>query len=193
MKIFFDTETTGVPRNYKAPTTDLDNWPRLVQIGYIVYDVLDGGEWTEFVTWESIVKPEGFVIPESVSKIHGITQEMAERGEPLKDVLEKFISLVNICDVVIGHNLSYDMNVIGAEVLRMNLTDPFVGKAQYDTMLKSVNLCKLPGGRMGYKWPKLQELYFKLFNEPLAQTHTALDDIRQTAKCYFELQRIGIV
>ena len=23
--IFFDTETTGVPRNYKAPTTDTDN------------------------------------------------------------------------------------------------------------------------------------------------------------------------
>ena len=40
MKIlFFDTETTGVPRNYNAPSTDTDNWPRMVQLGYIIYDL----------------------------------------------------------------------------------------------------------------------------------------------------------
>jgi len=30
MYLFFDTETTGLPRNWKAPVTDLDNWPRMV-------------------------------------------------------------------------------------------------------------------------------------------------------------------
>lgn len=195
MKLFFDTETTGVPKNYRAPMTDLENWPRLVQLGYIVYDVLDGGEWVEYAAFEHIIIPEGFTISEEVSKIHGITHQQAvEYGVPLLWALYEFAGWVAICDTIIGHNLSYDFNIIGAELIRCSLDNPLVGKAQYDTMLKSVNFCKLPGKRMGeYKWPKLQELYFKLFNEPLAQTHTALDDIRQTAKCYFELQRIGVV
>lgn len=193
MKLFLDTETTGVPMNYRASYTDVANWPRLVQLGFIVYDVLDGGEYVEHSYGERIVKPEGFVISEQVSKIHGITQETASsEGLPLKDVLEEFSTWLNICDILIGHNLSYDLNILGAEYHRMFSSNPLAGKASYDTMMKSVNFCKLPGKRLDYKWPKLQELYFKLFNESLAQTHTALDDIRQTAKCYFELQRLGI-
>ena len=30
--LFFDTETTGVPRNYYAPVTDTNNWPRLEEL-----------------------------------------------------------------------------------------------------------------------------------------------------------------
>jgi DNA polymerase III epsilon subunit-like protein len=71
MYLFFDTETTGLPRNYKAPVTDLNNWPRLVQLAYIQYDRNDnkisGGDY--------IIKPNGFIIPEDVSRIHGITHE----------------------------------------------------------------------------------------------------------------------
>lgn len=194
MILFFDTETTGVPKNYRAPMTDLENWPRLVQLGYVIYDLQDGGEWMEYAAFEDVVIPEGFVISEEVSKIHGITQALAvEHGVPLFHALSKFMNWASICDTIVGHNLSYDFNVLGAEFIRCSLNNPLVGKAQYDTMLKSVNFCKLPGSRLGqYKWPKLQELHLKLFNEPLAQTHTALDDIRQTAKCYFELQKIGV-
>lgn len=195
MKLFFDTETTGVPKNYRAPMTDLENWPRLVQLGYVVYDLQDGGEWLEYAAFEDVIIPEGFVISEEVSKIHGINHAMAiEHGIPLSVALNQFVNWAEICDTIIGHNLSYDFNILGAELIRCSMSNPLVGKAQYDTMLKSVNFCKLPGSRTGqYKWPKLQELHFKLFNEPLAQTHTALDDIRQTAKCYFELQKMGIV
>ena len=34
MYLIFDTETTGLPHNKTAPITDLDNWPRLVQIAW---------------------------------------------------------------------------------------------------------------------------------------------------------------
>ena len=194
MILFFDTETTGVPKNYKAPVTDLENWPRLVQLGYIVYDVLDGGEVEEYVSAEWIVRPDGFVISPEVSKIHGVTQEKAlTDGESLAEALNDFVTWADICDTLVGHNISFDLNIMGAELIRAGMSDPFVGKAQYDTMQKSVDFCRLPGGFGGkYKWPKLKELYKILFNEELAQTHTALDDIRQTAKCYFELQRRGI-
>ena len=38
MYLFFDTETTGLPRNWKAPVTHLNNWPRMIQIAWIACD-----------------------------------------------------------------------------------------------------------------------------------------------------------
>ena len=29
MYIVFDTETTGLPKDFSAPITDFDNWPRI--------------------------------------------------------------------------------------------------------------------------------------------------------------------
>ena len=59
--LFFDTETTGVPKNYKAPITDLDHWPRLVQLGWILCDE----QGSELQTGNDIIKPNGFIIPEA--------------------------------------------------------------------------------------------------------------------------------
>lgn len=190
MKIlFFDTETTGVPKNYKASYKDTENWPRLVQLGYVAYDGDD-----EVLSHEFVVIPVGYEISPEVSRVHGITQEAALRdGESLAQVLSEFRSAVIWADMLVGHNLNFDMNVLGCEYVRMGGDNPLIEKKVYDTMLKSTPLLKLPGKFGNYKWPKLQELYQFLFNEPLAQTHTALDDIRQTAKCYFELQRRGVV
>ena len=39
MYLFFDTETTGLPKNWKAPVTDVNNWPRMVQLAWETYDV----------------------------------------------------------------------------------------------------------------------------------------------------------
>jgi DNA polymerase III epsilon subunit-like protein len=190
--LFFDTETTGVPLNYKAPVTDLNNWPRLVQLGFIGYET-EGIEVFKSFENEHIVTPEGFTISEQVSKIHGVTQEKAlTEGKNLTYVLASFRDWIDWADLIVGHNLNFDLNVTGAEYLRLSQTNPFDGKKIFDTMLSSVSLCKLPGKFGGqYKWPKLLELYQFLFHEPLAQTHTALDDIQNTAKCYFEMKRLG--
>ena len=67
--LFFDTETTGVPRNYSAPISDLDNWPRLIQIGWAIYN----SDGSEIDAIEYIIKPDSFIIPTAASKIHGIT------------------------------------------------------------------------------------------------------------------------
>jgi DNA polymerase-3 subunit epsilon len=187
--LFFDTETTGIPRNYKAPVEDVDNWPRLVQIGWILF----GGEGEKLGECEFIVRPDGFEIPEEVSKIHGITQERAlGDGWDLQTVLAIFSEDLIRADLIVGHNLSYDLSIIGAEMFRLGLPNLLNAKSQICTMKSSTNYCQIPGGRP-WKWPKLHELHQKLFNEPLAQTHTALDDIQNTAKCYFELKRLGVI
>ena len=38
MYLIFDTETTGLPKNWNAPVTDVDNWPRCVQIAWQLHD-----------------------------------------------------------------------------------------------------------------------------------------------------------
>ena len=72
--LFFDTETTGVPKNYKAPSSDLENWScRLVQLSWIVKN----DKQEELSRGNFIVKPDGFEIPTEASDIHGITTEKA--------------------------------------------------------------------------------------------------------------------
>ena len=39
MYLIFDTETTGLPtKGYHEPISDVDNWPRLVQIAWQLHD-----------------------------------------------------------------------------------------------------------------------------------------------------------
>ncbi len=53
MYLFFDTETTGLPRNYKAPVSDSNNWPRMVQIAWRLMDEKGG----EIDSQDFIIKP----------------------------------------------------------------------------------------------------------------------------------------
>ena len=40
MKVLvFDTETTGLPTERNASISDLEVWPHIVQLSYILYDV----------------------------------------------------------------------------------------------------------------------------------------------------------
>lgn len=187
-KLFFDTETTGVPANYKAPITDSANWPRLVQIGWVFVD--DDGKQTSN---EYIVKPEGFEIPIGASNVHGITTERAlAEGYKLDTVLHQFEPLIELADIVIGHNVSFDMSIVGAEFWRLYTHNPFENKRAIDTMKSTVNFCALPG-KYGFKYPKLSELFLKLFEKEMGHAHTALADIQNTVACYEELLKRGII
>lgn len=191
MFLIYDTETTGLPRNYEAPVTDLENWPRLVQIAWQLHD--DTGKLIE--AKNHIIRPDGFTIPFNAEKVHGISTEKARReGEDLAAVLHEFVNAINRTDFIIGHNIDFDLNIIAAEFLRCNLPVPFEGKEILCTKTESVNFCALPGGRGGgYKWPTLSELHEKLFGEPFKEAHNAAADVVATARSFLELVRIGIV
>lgn len=186
MYLFFDTETTGLPRNWKAPVTDLSNWPRMVQLAYLNYDEdgakISGGDF--------IIKPEGFAIPSDASRIHGISTERANKeGKNLLSVLKEFENLVNKADYLVAHNMSFDEKIVGAEFLRCNMKNSIAQKRKICTMESSTNFCAIDGP-YGYKWPKLSELHFKLFGTGFKEAHNAVVDITATAKCFWELKRI---
>lgn len=189
MYLFFDTETTGLPRNWKAPVTDLNNWPRMVQIAWILSD-------TTGIRIESddfIIKPENFKIPLDASRVHGITTERAiKEGEELEKVLTRFNKLVGQADFIVAHNISFDEKILGAELLRKGIRGNFEKKRKLCTMQASTDYCRLPGP-YGYKWPKLSELYIKLFGEDFDEAHEASIDINATERCFWEMRRIGLI
>jgi DNA polymerase-3 subunit epsilon len=191
IQLFFDTETTGLPKNYKASYKDTDNWPRLVQLAWIMYK--DG---LEFSSSDCVVTPEGFTIPTESSNVHGFTDEIAaEIGLPLKAVLKKFNADIDMADNIVAHNIAFDQNIYGSELVRLGAdvaADKFMSKPMICTMESTTDYMKLPG-KYGYKWPRLEELYKHLFDEDFDGAHNALNDIRATARCYFELQRRGIM
>lgn len=190
MILFFDTETTGVPKNYNAPSSDLENWScRLVQIAWI----LESNDGQILSTGNFIIKPEGFEIPQAAIDVHGITTEKAlKEGENLKKVMCYFIGAARCADVIVGHNISYDMHIVGSECFRAWGKDYTEHIPTICTMKSSIEFCAIPG-KYGHKFPKLQELHKKLFDNNFDDAHDAMADILATRKCYHELKERGII
>ncbi|WP_110480580.1 DNA polymerase III subunit alpha [Candidatus Karelsulcia muelleri] len=184
MYIIFDTETTGLPKNYNAP---IMNWPRLVRLSWCLYD--ENLKLIELKDY--IIKPEGFDIPFNSTKIHGIsTEEALEKGYKINFVLEKFNIRIKNSKLLIGHNIYFDLKVLCAEFIRLNKIHYLYKKKIIDTKEKSINFCALGKGK--FKWPTLTELYKKLFNDTFI-AHDSKSDVLATSKCFFELLRIGII
>ena len=187
--LFFDTETTGLPRNWSAPVSDIHNWPRIVQIAWELYDA----DLTLLASNSRIIKPEGYEIPLFASRIHGITTERArESGVALDLVLAEIKELLQRADYLVAHNVSFDEKVLGAEFLRKKMPNDLSGKKMICTKEISTQFCAIPGP-YGYKWPKLSELYRTLFGTSFEDSHNAIADVRATAQCYIEMKRRGIV
>ena len=191
MFLIYDTETTGLPKNYNAPLNDFDNWPRLVQLAWQIHN--EKGELLEIKNF--IVKPEGFEIPYGSEKIHGIsTQRATLEGHPLDFVLEEFNKALSKVKTVSGHNIEFDNSIMGSELLRRETETELFNKNIIDTKGVSTNYCALPGGRGGkFKWPTLSELHNKLFNVGFDEAHNASADVQATARCFLELIRIGVI
>ena len=118
MKItVFDTETTGLfPKDYD----NIDECPYMLQLSSITYDTSSNDITNEI---DSIVKisPE-IRITDEVAKLNHITNEITEKnGVAIKPLLEAFNYQMKISEVVIGHNLEFDLNIIQYECKRHNV------------------------------------------------------------------------
>ena len=130
MYLIFDTETTGLPKKWNAPLTDSENWPRCVQLAW----QLHGSNGVLLSNHSYLIKPENFNIPFESEQIHGISTELATTlGLGLEELLDKFISDLNQAGFVIGHNVKFDLNIIGAELSRINSAFNILEKDILDT------------------------------------------------------------
>ncbi|MAO71159.1 MAG: DNA polymerase III subunit alpha [Flavobacteriales bacterium] len=191
MYLIFDTETTGLPQNWKAPLTDFNNWPRMVQLAWQIHD----NKGALISVKNFIIKPEGFDIPYNAEKIHGIsTQRAHKKGVELQVVLKEFITDVQNSQFVVGHNVDFDNNIVGCELLRKEMDNILSDFPCLDSMKLSVDFCQIPGGRGGgYKYPSLTDLHQKLFGEVFAEAHNASADVEATTRCFLELIRLEVI
>jgi len=176
--LVFDCETTGLPSK--------NHIPHIVQLAWGVYE----STGTAIEEQCYIIKAEGFTIPESSTKIHGISNEVSQTyGFLLSDVLKLFLNSTKRHYVrLVAHNLDFDFKILKTELERKKINPLVLSKPKFCTMKSTVNVCKLPkrGGR-GYKWPTLQELHSHLFGSYYSAAHNAMSDVRATSRCFFEL------
>jgi DNA polymerase-3 subunit alpha len=186
MYLIFDTETTGIPHNKTAPITDLENWPRVVQLAWQLHDARG-----KLLSRQNlIIQPNGFDIPYKAEQVHGIsTRRALEEGQPLKAVLERFISDLAQASVLVGHNIEFDISILGAEFVRQQFeTEALLQRGKVDTGVVSIDYCQLAGGIGGkLKMPRLAELHEKLFGKDFGDAHDASYDVAATARCFFGL------
>lgn len=189
MYLFFDIETTGLPKVRNASIKNLNNWPRMVQLAWSRYD-----ENQNFIVEANyIIKPEGFTIPSDSSKVHGITTEKAlESGVHLETALQEFSEVISKSEIIIAHNMDFDEKIVGAEFLRSGIKSVLFDKQRFCTMKTTTELCQITGP-YGYKWPKLSELYYHLFKKDFKDAHDAIVDVEACVKCFFELIRVGFI
>jgi DNA polymerase III epsilon subunit-like protein len=177
--VVFDCETTGLPSSRAQP--------HLVQLAWSVHEP-DGTLEAES---NYIVKPVGYTIPESSTRIHGITHKHAmEVGAPLRRVLENFFATAMGDGVrLVAHNVAFDIRVLDATSGHVGLGYRLAKRPQYCTMRSTTQLCAIPKIGGGFKWPSLQELHLTLFGKRFQGAHNAISDVRAAAKCFSELRR----
>lgn len=190
MYLFFDTETNGKAKNFNAPPTDTDNWPRITQFAWQLYDSNQ-----QLVNERmSLIKPDGWTIPKEKFFIDNnmSTERCEQYGVPLKGILEEFILDFAKAEYMVAHNISFDVNVVAAEFIRLGLR-PKGNVIKVCTMKESVGHCKIKQARGGYKWPTLTELHTNLFGKPFEGAHDALDDVKACANSFFKLKQLGVI
>ena len=187
--LIFDTETTGLPIDYKGSIYDSDNWPYIVQLSYILFDCTQN---KIIKNVDDIIKVQN--IPASSTEIHQITQEISNtKGISIKEALNRFNKVAKQATRLIAHNIQFDKKLIIVESIRNKIASVFVNKPSlYCTMKTTVELCKIEkewgDGTKYFKYPTLSELHHHLFSIFPKGTHNAQNDILICLRCYYYLE-----
>jgi DNA polymerase III epsilon subunit-like protein len=201
--LVFDTETTG-----------LYSIPRIIQIAYCKYyktgvNHSQHSHYIRQLTDQELVdlireeKPSVNPIIEAkkirrgeigAQAVHQIPWEIIhDRALPtLRTVLERFNAALKDVELIVGHNVDYDIRVVYNEARRVGfkelmqkmLTIPYV-----DTMKIAKNIVDARDKDGKSKMPNLGETFKKLFPDApdVLGFHNAIVDVDVTARCFFRL------
>jgi len=207
--LVFDTETTGLPKTKIINPDTLHLWPHIVQLSFVIYDTETN---TIVESKDYIIKVDKSVIIEDEStKIHGITNEISKvKGIPIEDAFNEFFYYLRSANKLVGHNVSFDINMIKIELLRiiylhkykaskMKITEIKTNlhyltnyKNVVCTLQESIELCDIKVidkyGKTYTKWPRLLELHQKLFQTTPNNLHNSFNDILVTLRCYVKMK-----
>lgn len=185
--LVFDTETTGLP-DWKSPSGG-ETQPHLVEIAAKLVDV---GTKEVIGQVDTIIKPNGWVIPGDVIEVHGITNEKAyDEGRDEKESLLDFLDLWKQSDLRVAHNQSFDERIIRIAIKRYlndEVAEEWKLGAKACTGLLAKPIMQMPPkSRWGFKMPKLSEAYKHFTGKELVGAHRAMVDVDACLDVYFAI------
>jgi len=196
--LIFDLETTGFPTKKPGFHNGKDQYfdytlnskydtSRIVQIGWLYVEKYNFEDYEMNEIDCHLRKPIDF---DSVPNphIHGITYEMArDNGLLLSNILNNrgFAYAMLNCDYLIAHNAFFDVYVLLNELHRLKFLN-LISKVNTLILENKIvctgeisrDICELPMKGMGYKMPKLEELYFHFYKEKPIHMHDAKSDVK---------------
>lgn len=189
MKIcIWDTETTGFPvKEWK-----LEQQPYIIQFAAIVFDFSEDASIAETERHNMLIKPR-VSIPFGASQVHGIYDKDVVDVPYIEEYIDIIMKVLNGADIVVGHNISYDEEILWYELARIGRVWEYTPSQSICTMRSSTEYCKMPGRGFAWKPPKLSELHRFLFDEYFDGAHNALVDVEATGRSFFELVKRGVI
>lgn len=191
--LIFDTETTGIPDRNWAWDLDYEKYPHIVQLAWKFGDVEES----------HIIRPDGWIIPDDVVEVHGITTDFAlEHGESFAAVIDLFLHDCANAGLICGHNIHFDTGMVKANILRelgrefydaYNVEAALFKGKRIDTMLSTMKWvdARRIDGRL--KFPNLGELYSRCFPGETFPAHDAMEDVKAVARCLPVIVDMGLV
>lgn len=164
--LVFDTETAS----YKGMPKD----DRMIEIGWVVI------KGAKFVKRQSYVihheHPENLYIRPKIQVTH---QEISE-GIPVTDAIKELLEDMQSCDIIVGHNIGYDMRILHNEMARIEELQgalPSERLIMIDTLTLSRKLFPEAPSH------KLKDVIQILGIPETDQRHKAINDVMYTALC----------
>ncbi len=198
--LFYDTETTGLPL-FSEPSED-PRQPHIVQLAAVLAD-LDTRQ--TLASMDVIIRPDGWVIPDDVAAIHGITTEKAmDLGIPESLALDMFLGLWGE-RLRIAHNESFDARIVRIAMKRFHdprdpslvipPSDMWKAQRAECTARMSTPILNLPptekmiaANRRHAKTPNLREAYQHFTGKELENAHSAMADVQGCMAVYFAIK-----
>ena len=174
--VIVDTETTGL---CKPVPTDIQFQPFATEIYACKLN-----ENFEFLgEFETLIKPP-IPIPPEITKITGITDATLIGAPSFFDIYGELYDFFCGADIVVGHNIEFDINVISYELMRHDLDRKFCWPRLHGCTIESSYHYK-------NKRLNLQALHEFLFGEGFEKGHRAKTDVMATVRCFIELVKRG--
>lgn len=192
--LFYDTETTGLPL-FSEPSED----PRQPHMAQLAACLVDLDTRKTLASIDLIIKPEGWAIPEEVTKIHGISTELALAvGVPEAQAVNMLLALWNLSKVRVGHNEPFDARILRIALKRYTddeTADRWKGGASECTQRLATPICAIAptermraANRTHYKSPNLSEAFAHLCGGNLLNAHSAMADTQACMRVYFAIK-----
>lgn len=180
LRFIFDIETDGLITGI--------NYPAILQISWAIMD--DENKILKKNT--EIIKAD-FNRNSDALKINNLDIETLEKfGKDEFYVLNSILNDIKKCSEIYSHNLDFDLTVLIERLKKHHIEFNFDLKRKICTMKEGTKLF-ITENNKSPKYPTLTELFEKLYNYKINQTHNAQSDVSILIKCIKKMKNTKII